>query len=58
MKYFGFFVLVVGALFVYLSKIITKKIKKTDELDEAFNLKCKILGFFIAVVGVVLVFIS
>ncbi len=58
MKYLGFFILVVGALFVYLSKIITKKLKKSDEVEEADNLKCKLLGLVIAVVGVILVFVS
>ena len=57
MKYFGFFVLVVGALIVYLSKIIVKKIIKTDEVDEASNLKCKLLGFLVVLVGVAIVFI-
>lgn len=58
MKYFGFFVLIVGALLVYLSKNITKKIKKTEEVDEQFNLNCKLLGLATAAIGVMLVFIS
>lgn len=58
MKYLGFFILVVGALFVYLSKIITKKLKKSDEVEETDNLKCKLLGLVIAIVGVILVFVS
>lgn len=58
MKYLGFFILVVGAVFVYLSKIITKKLKKSDEVEETDNLKCKLLGLVIAIVGVILVFVS
>lgn len=57
MKYIGFFVLVVGAIFVYLSKIITKKLTKTEEAEEMANLKCKVLGFLIAVVGVIIIFV-
>lgn len=57
MKYFGFFVLAVGALIVYLSKIIVKKIKKTEEVQEVYNLKCKLFGFVIVLIGVAIIFI-
>ena len=57
MKYFGFGVLVVGALIVYLSKIIVKKIRKSDEVYDKDNLYCKLAGLIVVLVGIVLIFI-
>ena len=57
MKYFGFGVLVVGAMIVYLSKVIVKKIRKSDEVQDKDNLYCKLAGLIVVLVGIVLIFI-
>lgn len=59
-KYFGFGILLIGALIVYLSKIITKRLKKIDDTSEVFekyNLYCKLTGLAIALIGIIFIFI-
>ena len=58
MKYFGFGVLVVGAIIVYLSKLIMKKIRKVDTVSDKDNLYCKMAGMLIVFVGIALIFIN
>ncbi len=60
MKYFGFSVLVVGAIIVYLSKFIVKKIKKLEKKEDVTdkdNLYCKLTGLMVTLVGIALIFI-
>ncbi len=60
MKYFGFGVLVVGAVIVYLSKFIVKSLRKLENRDEVTdkdNLYCKLTGLIVAVLGTILTLI-
>jgi hypothetical protein len=56
MKYVGFAILILGALFSFLAKKLVVKYKNVDEPTDKDIAITKIVGFVIASIGAVMVF--